>query len=193
MEVVSWHESSVPSALTSSFVTQAGPQGTENFSQAMDRWMGGSSGLDERDDSRRKQVSAGLLGGVEEDQTPRGFPAPLVQHPRDWFLAVWSSLIAPIGVLAWLMLPSIASFINPHSSRTSAHKQGERALRRSGCPAFLTQEPFQPEASPTVHHLPYSSLLLMVTARSLQLWGLLLWGCLDLESCSLSRPPVGPY
>lgn len=159
----------------------------------MDRWMGGSSGLDERDDSRRKQVSAGLLGGVEEDQTPRGFPAPLVQHPRDWFLAVWSSLIAPIGVLAWLMLPSIASFINPHSSRTSAHKQGERALRRSGCPAFLTQEPFQPEASPTVHHLPYSSLLLMVTARSLQLWGLLLWGCLDLESCSLSRPPVGPY
>lgn len=94
VEVVSWHESSVPSAPTPSLLTPGRASGHGELFSGCGQVDGRSSGEEERDDSRRKQVSAGLRGGAEEDQTPRGFPTPLVQHPGDWFRAVWSSLIA---------------------------------------------------------------------------------------------------
>lgn len=51
--------------------------------------------------------------GQEEDQTPRGFPAPLLLHPRSWLLAVWSSLaVWSASHPSWSKL-SIAGFINP--------------------------------------------------------------------------------
>lgn len=116
--------------------------------------------------------------GQEEDQTPGAS-----QHPLFGILGAGSRLcgplsqlsLLPVRILAWSML-SIAGFPNPHPSRTSAHYQGEGASGEPGVQPSTPQEPFQLEASPTVHHLPHPSLLLMVTARCLQLWGLLFWG-----------------
>lgn len=70
--------------------------------------------------------------GQEEDQTPRGFSAPFVQHPQrtagSWFRAVWSPVTAWSASLRYsglvgashLWLPT-AGFINPPTLREPRH------------------------------------------------------------------------
>lgn len=154
-------------------------QGWETTSLRL--WAGGREGAGEAgegDGSSGRQVPTGLLGGTGSRQDPWALPAPLIQHLRSWFPAMWSlhrgfsrDFTYFPSTLPWL------DYMNPHFN-TQTRK---RRLQEGGGSSHLhPQDLASHRPSSLVPNLPHSSPpLLKVTTRLLQFWGLLFWGCLE--------------